>query len=131
MVLAKGVLRGTHALSLWPHPHFFLLWRGTSSSRSCPIFSPSDESRVTTRAVPSSALATKSSTLPFPLLEIGLDLRWPGAIDLAGGVFALADPLVAELVAQANQFRPLDDFLGEVGRDEDHSLAGAQHDVAR
>ena len=43
MVLARGVLRGTHALSLWPHPHFFLLWRGHEFQPLVPQFCSEDQ----------------------------------------------------------------------------------------
>src|SRR5262245_44001757 len=65
-----------------------------------------------------------------PGLEVGFDLGGPGPVDLAGRVPALAQPLVAELVAHPDVLRALDDLLRQVGRYEDHAGRRAEDDVA-
>jgi hypothetical protein len=65
-----------------------------------------------------------------PFAEIGFDFRSPDDVDLAGRVFALAETLVSELVAERDALRFADDFFGEMSRDERDALALGEYDIA-
>src|SRR5215204_5039066 len=87
----------------------------------------------TTRTAWEAGLRTaESRACPPPLLEIGLDVSGPhGNVDLARGVGAFGQTLLAEHVTLADVLGALDYFLNQVRRHEGHALERAEDHVAR
>ena len=65
-----------------------------------------------------------------PFRKIAFNRLRPSRIDLARRVFPFAKPLMAEHIAETGHFRILDNPLGQLGRDEDHSSIFAEHNIA-
>src|ERR1039457_4435508 len=65
-----------------------------------------------------------------PRGEIGFDGIGPAGIDLAGGVLLLAQPLVAEVVAQLGDLGVLHYLFGQLRRNEHDAAVSAENHVA-
>jgi hypothetical protein len=68
---------------------------------------------------PPRLLASRRWIYLQPLLEVGLDLFTPCAVDLAGRVLAFVQAKLAEGIAHTDVLRFFDDFLDQVGWNED------------
>src|SRR5262249_22761432 len=58
------------------------------------------------------------------------DVIGPFAVNLARGVLALPEPLMAKFVPQTDDFGALDYFLRQMRRNENDTFLFAEHDVA-